>query len=92
MSFYKLDGEAILVAPNFVYSPTFSLLATSKDTYEFPVGGWHWFDSDSEAESFFGVPISTPEILTDVMNGKRPAPVSPEAFIAELPAMVWPEN
>lgn len=67
MSFYKLDGEAILVAPNFVCSPTFSLLATRKDTYEFPVDGWHWFDSDSEAESFFGVHISTSnELLAEL--------------------------
>jgi hypothetical protein len=30
------------------------------------------------------------QILAEVQAGARPAPASPEAFIAELPPMVWP--
>lgn len=46
--FYKCDGD-ILYAPNFVYGPTFELLREHKDEYQYPVDGWTWFDSETEA-------------------------------------------
>ena len=43
--FYKQneDGEW-LFAPNFLYGPNFELLRELKDTYNFPIDGWYWFD------------------------------------------------
>lgn len=49
MSFYKRDGEEILVAPNFVRGPTFDLFAEDKDTYTYPVDGWTWYDTLDQA-------------------------------------------
>ena len=49
MSFYKRDGEELLVAPNFVRAPTFDLFAEDKDTYTYPVEGWTWYDTLDQA-------------------------------------------
>ncbi len=32
-------------APNFVYGPGYELLRENKDTYQYPVEGWYWFES-----------------------------------------------
>lgn len=53
--FCKLDGGTILEAPNFVHTPTTSLLVEDKDTYIYPVEGWYWFDTIEEAKLFFDV-------------------------------------
>ena len=45
MSFYKRDGEELIVVPNFVRAPTYDLFAEQKDTYAYPVDGWTWFDT-----------------------------------------------
>lgn len=31
-------------APNFVYAPTYTLVKELKDTYDYPVDGWNWYD------------------------------------------------
>lgn len=59
MSFYKRDGDEMLVAPNFVYGPGFTLLAPDKDSYTYPVDGWTWCDSLVEAEAT--IPVDAPE-------------------------------
>lgn len=42
--FYKeLEGEWYH-APNFVYSPTYTLVKELKDTYTYPMDGWVWYD------------------------------------------------
>lgn len=48
--FYKLNevGEWEY-APNFVYAPTYTLLREDKDTYDYPVDGWYWYDVAPEA-------------------------------------------
>jgi hypothetical protein len=42
--FYKLEDENWLYAPNFVQAPDYTLLKEEKDTYEYPVDGWTWYD------------------------------------------------
>ena len=54
MAFYKKDTE-LQVAPEFVYAPEFTLKAEAKDTYEYPVGGWYWFDTLDDAINFYAV-------------------------------------
>lgn len=49
--FYKLDGEELLFAPNFVYHPDFTLSRESKDLVNYPADGWKWFESKEDAES-----------------------------------------
>jgi len=53
--FYKSQEqeEVLLFAPNFVDAPTYSLSRKKKDTYTYPVEGWHWFETEDEAYAFF---------------------------------------
>lgn len=50
--FYKADID-LLFAPNKVQHKDFILEIANKDTYSFPVHGWHYFDTREEAETFF---------------------------------------
>jgi hypothetical protein len=47
--FYKPENNTFLYAPNKVSSPTYQLIATSKDQYTYPNNGWVWCDSIEEA-------------------------------------------
>jgi hypothetical protein len=43
--FYKQNEEKEWMhAPNFVYAPDYTLLKEEKDTYDYPVDGWSWYD------------------------------------------------
>ena len=55
--FYKIEGGNLLFAPHFVDAPAFTLIEEEKDNYEFPVGGWCWFDSLDDANRFFGLSL-----------------------------------
>jgi predicted NAD/FAD-dependent oxidoreductase len=48
--FYK-ENEVLEweYAPNYVYAPTYTLLREFKDTYDYPVDGWNWYDEQPEA-------------------------------------------
>jgi len=54
--FYKLDGD-LLYGPNFVCSPTFTLLREQHDTYTYPQDGWYWFDSEAAAREHFNLQV-----------------------------------
>lgn len=54
--FYKLDQDSnFFFAPNFVYSPTVTLLRSDYLTYSYPQDGWYWFDDYLTAKLFFGL-------------------------------------
>lgn len=61
--FYKLDTAANVLrhAPTRVYAPNYTLLAAEKDTYNYPVDGWTWFDTTEEAEIALGLNGQTGE-------------------------------
>jgi hypothetical protein len=63
MAFYKLVDGRIQVAPNFVAAPGYTLEAADKDTYEYPVDGWYWFNADAEAAAHFGVAVGVESSL-----------------------------
>jgi hypothetical protein len=43
--FYKLSEDLSWeYAPNYVYSQDYTLLKELKDTYEYPVDGWTWYE------------------------------------------------
>jgi hypothetical protein len=54
--FYKLsnDGE-LYFGPNFVVNKNYELKRELKNNYQYPVGGWYWFDSRDEALLQFGL-------------------------------------
>ena len=66
--FYKVNliEAGLMYAPNFVYGPGVNLNKNdeNKETMEV-TEGWKWFDSDSEAYSFFEItPESQPWSVT----------------------------
>ena len=52
--FYKLDESGdILYASYAVYNKDYTLLKDQKDSFQYPVDGWFWFDTKEEAEKYF---------------------------------------
>ena len=51
--FYKKEDTQILYAPNIVEGPSYVLIASEKDTYDYPVDGWIWAQSEADAISYF---------------------------------------
>jgi hypothetical protein len=61
MPFCKIDAIGdFFVAPTAVYAPGFTLLAESHASYQYPVDGWYWFDSEGQAREVFGLPPAPP--------------------------------
>lgn len=54
--FYKVENDEVIYAPNFVYGPydDYRLFKEEKDTYDYPVDGWYWFETPFVAYQFFG--------------------------------------
>lgn len=52
--FYKLDGQ-LLYGPNFVVSAEYELYKEKFSTYQYPVQGWYWFDSEVQAKEFWNI-------------------------------------
>ena len=44
MPFKKVTDDGVLLAPNFVHSPTFLLTEATKDLA--PIDGWEWISQD----------------------------------------------
>ncbi len=54
--FYRVENENIVVYGRlYVLGQDYALYRDEKDTYEYPVDGWRWFNSSSEAHDFFGI-------------------------------------
>lgn len=54
--FYKNDDGNLLYGPNFVLNKDYELKKENKDNYTYPVNGWYWFDSESDARVYFNMP------------------------------------
>ena len=67
MPFFKKDNDNLLTAPNFVYAPDYTLKAEDKDTYEYPVDGWYWFETLDDAMAN----MSKPDVQTVTMRQAR---------------------
>jgi len=48
--FYKLDGDRLLFGQNFVLNANYELRREAKAQHDYPVDGWFWFDSETEAK------------------------------------------
>lgn len=66
MSFYKVSGEDLQVAPNSVHAPDYTLLAETHLANTYPVDGWYWFDTLQEAMTqLVRVPIAgVPQVIS----------------------------
>ena len=63
--FYKLEEDNNLqYAPNGVIS-TYELHRSLMDTYDFPIDGWYWFNTEDEARNFFNLPKKVEPTIED---------------------------
>lgn len=46
--FYKVDGENVLYAPNFVLNKDYELKKENLETLVLPVDGWNWYNSEED--------------------------------------------
>ena len=53
--FYLYEAGNLFYAENAVMAPTFTLVKEEKDTYEYPIHDWIWFDSEEEAKAHFNI-------------------------------------
>ena len=53
--FYKLEDGRLLHGPNFVLNADYELRRAAKDSQQYPVEGWNWFDDIESAKEHFGV-------------------------------------
>ncbi len=67
--FYKLDGS-LLFGSNFVMNAAYELYREYYLSYSYPVDGWYWFDDESSARGFFGLP--EPEVVADGSRSLTP--------------------
>ena len=51
--FYKLENAELFYAQNEVMGPEYNLMISEKDSYEYPVFGWSFFESENDARAFF---------------------------------------
>ena len=50
--FYKTeDGINLIYGANFIIARDYELSKELKDTYDFPIDGWYWFDNEEDAQS-----------------------------------------
>ena len=47
--FYKFDNGQ-LISGNMVTAPSYILVTEERANYTYPVDGWHWFDTDAQAQ------------------------------------------
>lgn len=57
-AFYKKTEENELVfGVSRVFGPGFTLKYEERESYNYPVDGWYWFDSEKDAREFFGIDV-----------------------------------
>jgi hypothetical protein len=60
--FYKRDpGGILLYGRYFVVNAKYHLKREEQASYEYPIDGWSWYDSEDEARSALGFPSKLEE-------------------------------
>ena len=55
--FYLYQNEELFCAPHYVIFPDGrEIYIDNKDSYQYPVEGWYYFDTIEEAKVFFNIP------------------------------------
>jgi hypothetical protein len=83
--FYKKEATEILYAPNIIQGPGYVLIATDKDSYNYPVDGWIWAQSEADAIAYFEtVSQNVPTFDVQPENYKLAAGKNDEAEFIKL--------
>ena len=54
--FYRRQDDQLIFGRFFVLHADYELHRHLKDTYTYPVDGWHWYDSEAEARLALDLP------------------------------------
>ena len=82
--FYKKEEELNMLvwSADRVINDNFELWIDQKDTYDYPVEGWYWFDSEVEARNtlqcYGPQPFPSWVVDTTTASWQPPVPVPPE--------------
>ena len=61
--FYTTNDQGELMhAPNYVIAPDFAIYRDQRTEYTYPVHGWTWYDSESDARAAFNPPPTASEL------------------------------
>jgi hypothetical protein len=83
--FYKKEDSQILYAPNIIEGPGYVLFAADKDSYEYPVEGWIWAQSEADANAYFeSIEQAVPTFDVQPENYKLAAGKDDEAEFIKL--------
>ena len=52
--FYKYESPILLYGVS-VFDANYHLESENKNDYSYPIDGWYWFNSQEEANIFFGI-------------------------------------
>lgn len=63
--FYKKQEETLLYAPNIVEGDGYVLIIQEADQYEYPIDGWHWFETKEEAFEKLQIILPTQEVIIE---------------------------
>jgi hypothetical protein len=55
--FYTKRNNKLIYGSRSIAAPTYKLTKKLKNSYEYPIHGWHWFDTLEEACLFFDIDI-----------------------------------
>lgn len=77
--FYKNDNGTLLYAGSAVIGVQILLVRELKDTYEYPIDGWTWFESEDAARTAYDLPAPLPPEPPQIpgMNAVDVPPVIP---------------
>ena len=62
MAFFKNDNGTLLIAPNRVFAPTFTLLRIRPADRDRTEDGWHWYTFEAGARLAYGLPTVRQEV------------------------------
>lgn len=86
--FYKNDEGILLYAPEQVSGPDFDLIAYMRDSYVYPVNGWHWFDTKEAARIFFKImPEAKPGDIINIETATAIPDISDRQFFQQAAVM-----
>lgn len=53
--FYKYENEHLMYGPTVAFPEGEVLHLELLDTYELPINGWYYFETEEEAKTFFNI-------------------------------------
>ena len=78
--FYKRDpGGILLFGRSFVLNANYDLRREQHESYEYPVDGWSWYESESKAREALGFPDELDEALAAMTDEEKRALLGLEA-------------